>query len=274
MHLIADCGATKIEWIVADGDTVVDRVVTEGINFSQTGVKPLSEILDTLDVGTVDAVYFYGAGCLGGIIDEVRNMLSARFAGADVEVASDMLAAARALCGREAGIACILGTGANSCLYDGNTIVDNVPALGYILGDEGSGAVLGRNMLNMVFKRRLSPEVTAAFEDRYGLTAGDVIARTYRGERPAAFLASFAPFINEYIGDSDVERMVVESFEAFFRNNVCAYDGHDRLLVNFTGSIAANFSRQLADAARRAGCTIGLVTPSPSAGLVAYHSAK
>lgn len=277
MHLIADCGATKIEWIVAAGDTVVDRVVTEGINFSQTGVKPLSEILDTLDVGAVgavDAVYFYGAGCLGGIIDEVKDMLSARFPGADVEVASDMLAAARALCGREAGIACILGTGANSCLYDGNTIVDNVPALGYILGDEGSGAVLGRNLLNMIFKRRVSPEVTAAFEDRYGLTAGEVIARTYRGERPAAFLASFAPFINEYIDDSDVERMVVESFESFFRNNVCAYDGHGRLPVNFTGSIAANFSTQLAEAARRTGCTIGLVTPSPSSGLVDYHSMK
>ena len=272
MKLIVDCGATKIDWIYCRGGEIVDRLSTQGINFAQSGgISTLAECLDRVRCDGVGAVHFYGAGCRGEMVDKVAGVLAGRFLDAEIEVASDMLAAARALCGRRSGIACILGTGSNSCLYDGENIVDNVPAMGYLLGDEGSGAVLGRKLLNMIFKRGAGDALVAEFVNTCGQSLDEIIARVYRGERPGAYLASFAPFIAANIDYSEMESMVVRSFVEFFDNNVKRYRDWETLPVNFTGSVAANFTPQLAKAAEIAGCRLGIIAAAPASLLAAYH---
>lgn len=274
MMLIADCGGTKCDWILVSGGEVREVRRLPGVNMATAADGSFAAMLRGLDFGgDVREIHFYGAGCLGAAAETAETLLRERFPEAlTAEAASDMLGAARALCGREAGIACILGTGSNSCLYDGSEITDNVPPLGYVLGDEGSGAVLGRNLINLIFKRRASAELIAAFSDRFGLSAADVIGRVYRSERPQGFLAGFAPFIYENLGFPEVREMVVGSMAEFFRRNVCAYRLHDSLPANFIGSVAANFASELAEAARLTGCSVGRIEASPVKGLVAYHS--
>jgi N-acetylglucosamine kinase-like BadF-type ATPase len=187
-----------------------------------------------------------------------------------VEAHSDLLGAARALCGHNYGIASILGTGANSCLYDGKAIVRNTPALGYILGDEGSGGVLGKHFLHELYKGVLSENIRSEFEQEYGLTMADVIQRVYREPMPNRFLASFAPFIHRHLSDAAVTRLVVDNFRDFFRYNIRPY-GHPEMPVSFVGSMAWYFRDQLAEAADAEGFCLGKILQSPIEGLITYH---
>lgn len=187
-----------------------------------------------------------------------------------VEAHSDLLGAARALCGHNYGIASILGTGANSCLYDGKTILQNTPALGYILGDEGSGGVLGKHFLHDLFKGVLSENICKEFEREYGLTMADVIHRVYREPMPNRFLASFAPFIHRHLSDPAIKRLVVDNFRDFFRYNIRPY-GLSNMKVSFVGSIAWHFREQLEEAAAAEGFFLGSILKSPIEGLLRYH---
>lgn len=282
MKLIADCGSTKIDWCVLEADGCVKtRFATTGINAVMLTEEEIAARLrdeaaphtDGLDIA---AVYFYGAGCLADeVCGNVRRAIASVVPGATViEVASDMLAAARALCGHEPGIACILGTGSNSCLYDGRDIVQNVSPLGYILGDEGSGAVLGKLFLGDVLKNQLSPELAQQFLDEYGLDRLAVIRRVYREPAANRFLASVCPFLGAHITQPHIHRLVLQAFCAFFRRNIHQYPGFDKTPVHFVGSIAHYFEPVLRDAAARCSCTVGTVLRSPMDGLVAYHTGK
>ena len=271
MKLIADSGSTKTDWVLTDGGAIVGRYHTQGINpVHQTEADVLTilrhELLPQLPQQP-SSVHFYGSGVRPELETVVTELLKAAFpTAAVVEAHSDLLGAARAVCGRAEGIACILGTGANSCLYDGRAIVKNTPALGYILGDEGSGAVLGIKFLNALYKGFLPLSVAADFQTVMGLTVADVIARVYRQPMANRFLASLSPFVKRHLDVPEVEALVVENFRNFFRRNVAPYDRPD-LPVSFVGSMAWHYADQLAEAATSEGLRVGKILKSPIDGL-------
>ena len=223
------------------------------------------------DIPQISAIRFYGAGCTPEKNGIVKKALSDAFEGTveDIEVYSDLLGAARGLCCKEEGVACILGTGSNSCLYDGEKIVQNTPALGYILGDEGGGAVLGRMFLNALLKGRLDNAVADAFFDEYGMNQAAIIERVYRQPLANRFLASFSKFISEYRDNPTVNVIVRENFANFLNNNVKPYNCKK---LNFTGSIAYHYAEILRDVAEQNGYEIGKITQSPLEGLAEYHN--
>lgn len=291
MIVIADCGSTKIDWVLLDrnGD-VLARITTTGYNAASAPDGELEVLLRTKAAALLEyasdvrSVEFYGAGCgTDRACGQVRRELQRVFADAEYEVASDMLGAARALCGNTPGVAAILGTGSNSCLYDGERIVANVSPLGFILGDEGSGAVLGCKLLGGILKRQFSDEVRRRFAESYpSLQPSEIIEEVYRGKRSRAFLASFAPFLSANIDLEEIDRFVTEEFERFFRRNVCLYkeEPYDFLTdfssvpVNFTGSIALYFQPQLRAAAEATGCKAGNVIKAPIERLIDFHRSK
>lgn len=281
MILIADCGSTKIDWCIVDNGRLQKQIFTTGINAVMLTEEEIrqriaDELVPHISSYPVDSVYFYGAGCLsdevcGNVARAIRaNLPSAR----DVEVHSDLLAAARALCGHEEGVAAILGTGSNSCYYDGVNIVDNVSPLGYILGDEGSGAVLGRQLIGDVLKRQLPLDLCDKFLSQYELDRLTIIRRVYKEPAANRFLASVTPFLSENIDNPEVSKLVVDSFRSFFVRNVMQYEAATRLPIGFVGSIAYHFEPQLEIAADSCGLRIGTVLKTPMPGLIDFHSVE
>ncbi len=274
MKLIADCGSTKIDWCaLADDGTVGARFHSPGINAvmlteEEIRARLAEEAAPQLTVGPVDEVYFYGAGCISPeVCASVERALAVMAPAARrVEVATDLLAAARALCGREPGIACILGTGSNSCYYSGTAIADNVSPLGYILGDEGSGAVLGRLFLGDVLKNQIPGELAREFLDEYGLDRLEVIRRVYREPAANRFLASFAPFAAAHMSDSRLAARVRGCFEAFVSESLAAYPADAP--VGFAGSLAAAFAPMFRGLLPGRELTF---VPSPLEPLAEYH---
>ena len=187
-------------------------------------------------------------------------------------MASDLLAAARAVCGREPGIACILGTGSNSCYYDGEKVVMNVSPLGYILGDEGSGAVLGKLLVGDVLKKQLPQHLCDKFMKEYNLDYTTIITSVYRKPAANRFLAQFAPFLEHNIEEPAIHDIVFRSFTDFFKRNVASYPDYKKLPCNFVGSIALCEKAVLQEAAEALGITIGTVIKDPMEGLVKYHA--
>lgn len=273
--LIADAGGTSTTWYLSPSHIFS----TFGINPFQQNEDDIYKLvndfkrssLDNPDVPSVSAIRFYGAGCTPAKIAMVKQALIKAFGGEveDVEVYSDLLGAARGLCGHHEGVACILGTGSNSCLYDGEKIVQNTPALGYILGDEGGGAVLGRMFLNALLKGRLDKAVADAFFDEYGMNQAAIIERVYRQPLANRFLASFSKFISEYRDNPTVNVIIRENFSNFLSNNIKPYNCKK---LNFTGSIAYHYAEILRDVAAQNGYEIGKITQSPLEGLAEYHN--
>lgn len=282
MILIADCGSTKIDWCVLSSEKkVAKQVFTMGMNAvmlteeemrSRIAAELMPELAELAP--EITEIYFYGAGCLAPeVCANVAAALRANIPSASVvEVYTDLLAAARALCGHETGIACILGTGSNSCLYDGNEIVRNVSPLGFILGDEGSGAVIGKLFLGDVLKNQLPKEVADEFMAEYRLTYLDIIRRVYKEPLPNRFLASVTPFLSAHLDVPEIRAIVLSTFRAFFRRNVRQYAGSGERTANFVGSIAYYFRPVLEEAAREEGFAVGKILKSPMEGLVKFHS--
>lgn len=278
MKLIADCGSTKIDWVLLKNGKVEKQVFTLGINAVMLTEEEIrnriaAELMPELGETPVEEIYFYGAGCIsdevcGNVARALRdNIPSAK----TVEVHTDLLAAARALFGHDAGIACIMGTGSNSCYYDGEAIVDNVSPLGYILGDEGSGAVLGKILIGDVLKNQLPKELCEKFLKQYDLDRLTIIRRVYKEPQGNRFLASVTPFLKENIEVKEVHDLVFNSFKAFFVRNICQYPRHKELSVNFIGSIAYYYRPVLEEAAAAVGCHVGKIIKSPMEGLIEYH---
>ena len=281
MILIADSGSTKTDWALVDAssaktDTSSPVMFTQGINpFHQSRQSILQvlrdELLPQLDGASVSSVKFYGSGVRPEMKPVMASMLREVFPQAEtVEAHSDLLGAARALCGCKEGIACILGTGANSCLYDGQCVVQNTPALGYILGDEGSGAVLGKRFLHDLYGGLLSKEILLSFETETGLSLSEIISHVYRQPLANRFLASLSVFIHHHLSDPTVRAVVIRNFEDFLRHHVRPYDRQD-LPVSFVGSIAWHYQSELREASSSLGFSLGSVLQSPLPGLVSYH---
>ena len=273
MKLIADSGSTKTAWAVVENPNNV--IKTDGINPIFMDSAQIENTLRTQlqpnIAETITEVYFYGAGCANEEkINVVRTAIQSVFGDIKVEIASDLLGAARGLCGHDSGIACIMGTGSNSCLYENGNISWNVPALGFILGDEGSGAVLGKLLMGNIFKNQLPEAVKEDFMQTYGYNMMDVIEKVYRQPLPNRFLASFGPFIAKHKEVPEMKEMITTALESFIIRNVKQYP-YTTMPVSFTGSIAYYFSDILQELASKHGFIIGKIEKEPLRGLVDYH---
>ena len=275
MILIADSGSTKTEWALIDQETVV-RYYTQGINPVHQKRDAIlrilrEELLSSLEAGEVNSVFFYGSGVRPELEAPMADVLREAFPKAEiVEAHSDLLGAARALYGYNYGIASILGTGANSCLYDGNGIIQHTPALGYILGDEGSGSVLGKRFIHDLYGGKLSEEIKTMFEKETRLNLPEIIKRVYRQPLANRFLASLSEFIGNHLDDAGVRAVVIDNFVDFLRYHIQPYNRPD-LPVSFVGSVAWHYQDELREAAERLNFQLGTVLKTPLAGLVRYH---
>ena len=274
MKLIADSGSTKTSWAVVD-DKETRMIGTAGINpavqSEDTIMCTLHEMVLMLTEGPRE-IYFYGAGCRGKASLLMEQCLRQAFPDAEtICVESDLLGAARALFGGEEGIACILGTGSNSCLYDGKVITANVPPLGYILGDEGSGAALGKTFFNALFKGDLPEELKNMYLEETHQTYDDVIRRVYREQNANRYLASTSLFIANHLDVRPLVDIVEQNFEQFFVKNVRKY-GRPDLPVAAVGSIASAYSDIFNKVATRHGYQVTRVIKEPIDALVGYHA--
>lgn len=285
MIIIADSGSTKTDWIfMTETGEISYRQKTEGINPFHQDEKTIRSVLHTLDTSVLQtsdtlsnnkttSIHFYGSGLRPEFKTQMKSLLADRFMLSEdnIEAEDDLLGAARALCRRKEGIACILGTGANSCLYDGNNIIDNTPSLGYILGDEGSGAVIGRNLLNIIYKNKELEPLRRKFEETYNVNMADVIRKVYREPLANRWMASLTIFINEYkIDFPKLRKLLTDSFHLFFQNNLLPYHRQD-LPVSAVGSIAYHFREEFTEVATKEGFAISKILQSPLDGLIAYH---
>ncbi|NDV78107.1 BadF/BadG/BcrA/BcrD ATPase family protein [Dysgonomonas sp. 511] len=277
MRLLADGGSTSVDWRLIDNGKEILRTSTKGANPFFRTTEDISEeigkyLIPRINGSDISSVHFFGAGCAFPEKNEIiRQAIAKHLSQVDIEVDSDLLAAARGLCGHEKGIACIIGTGSNSCFYDGNKIVDNVSPLGYILGDEGSGAVLGRLFIGACLKNQLTSGLKEKMLAEMGLTPSEILDRVYRQPLANRFLASFSPFMNKHIEDKSVYDLVFNAFRDFFTKNVMQYD-YKNNLVHFTGSVAYAYAAVLRDVARSLDIEVGTITASPMEGLIKYYS--
>ena len=280
MKLVVDSGSTKTDWGFFNTVFDLKAVKTQGLNPCHQSEEEIRNIirsellpnLNGIDPASISQVFYYGAGCATeSICFQMAGLLKEFIPNASITVDSDMLGAARALCGRTEGVTCILGTGSNSCLYDGKNIVDQIPSLGFILGDEGSGAALGRRLISDCLKRQLPDSVCREFMERYSLTKESIIESVYRKPLPNRFIAGFAPFVYEKRAVPEVHKMIIQCFSEFFTRNVINYH-KPWLPVHFVGSLAGSFADELKETADSLGMTIGKIEASPMRGLVDYHA--
>jgi glucosamine kinase len=278
MILIADSGGSKTDWRLVQKDGSIGQASAPGFNPYYQPIDDLKKnvqeiLLPKINEESVSKIYFYGAG-----VSSLKNQLTIKsaflefFPEAQIEIGWDLLAAARALCGREPGIACIMGTGSNSCLYDGTKIVDNVANLGWILADEGSGANIGKKFLVDYLRKQMPEKLSAQFHQRFPLSREEFLEKVYQQEKPSAFLASFAKFIFQHLDDPYCYKLIYDSFSEFYENNVMQYENYKKLKVHFTGSIAFYFSDILRQVANDKGITVKNILEGPIAGLTLFHT--
>ena len=276
MILIADSGSTKTHWCVCERGMILKHIFTKGINPFYQSVEEIkleieSKLVPELKEFQINHIYFYGAGC--SFADKsamVGAALGVFFNDIIIEIYSDLLGAARALFGSSKGIACILGTGSNSCYFDGVEIVENVSPLGFILGDEGSGAVLGKILIADCLKNQLPIQLKDKLLKQFDLTPSKILEKVYKQPFPNRFLATLSPFLLENIAEPSIFNIVYDSFDAFFVRNVMQYT-LDNKEVGFVGSVAYYFKDCLEIVASERGIKISKIEQSPMNGLVEYH---
>lgn len=276
MKLIAESGSTRTEWALVEENHLIQKVFTEGLNpFFQTR----REISRSVRLGLpepffkkkLEQVYYYGAGCTS---HEKKNILGASLVAqfkTPIQVESDLLGAARGLFKCEPGIACILGTGSNSCFYDGKIIVKNVKAGGYILGDEGSGAVLGKLFLSDLLKGVAPKYLITEFYDKFRISTNDVMESVYNLPFPNRFLGTIAYFLAGYMDNEYVYNLITNNFRNFFTRNICQYD-YMNYPIRFVGSLAYSQADTLRVIGREFGFEIDIIEETPMNGLIEFHS--
>jgi len=273
--LIADSGSTKTQWCFISGGKK-KMFSTQGISpyFLDAGSldKILREELAPKMTGKPDQVFYYGTGCSNPAnISLVKKGLKKIFPGAEVSVEHDLAGAAKALCGDEKGIACILGTGSNSCYYNGKKVVKNSPGLGFILGDEGSGAYLGRKVLQHYLYGTFDADLTDKFTQKYPHSASEFLDKVYKEPFPNRYLSRFTDFLSENRGHYMTENIIADSFNEFFFTHLYKYRETWTLPIHFTGSVAYGFRDVLAEMCSDYELILGKVLKEPMAGLIKYH---
>lgn len=276
MRVIAESSSTKAEWALVEGENIVEHIVTEGINPFFLSRREISHIVrlglpESFFKRRWEHVNIYCAGCTTQEKKKiVEASLTAQFK-TPVTVESNLLGAARGVLQKESGIACILGTGSNSCQYDGKEIVKHVRSLGFILGDEGSGASMGKLFLSDCLKGLAPSNIIDAFYEKYSVTPDDIMDEVYITNAPNKWLGEYAVFLSEHINDEYVNRLVKDEIKRFFTRNVLQYDYKD-YPVSFVGEIACLYSQILKEVADELGVSIADITGSALSGLIKYHA--
>ena len=285
MILIADSGSTKTDWCLCKEGAIVSNMQTQGINPYHQSEEAIEQVLreellpqltqhSEFNIQNSINIVFYGSGCANATASgRIKEAIEKVLGTTNATIHSDLLGAARALCGHDEGIACVLGTGSNSCLYNGKEIVANTPPLGYILGDEGSSAVLGRRLVGDCLKNQLPEAIRDEFLAEYNLTQEIILEKVYRQPLANRFLASLTPFLSKHREVPEVHTLLVESFTDFFVRNVKQYR-RPWLPIHFVGSIANVFAAELKEAAESLGMELGTIMRSPMEGLVRYHMSE
>jgi len=277
MKLIADSGATKTAWCLTDGATT-RYLETKGINPSHQDAGQILEILQMellpqLGSAIVDTICFYGAGCARPENAKlVQSALKKVLPKAKASIDTDLAAAAKALCGHEKGVACILGTGSNSCVFNGKKITKNNPAPGFILGDEGSGAYLGKKVLQHYIYHTFDADMLERFQHQFQTDYNTILQRVYKEPLPNRYLASYTTFLSANRGHYMIENIIEDGLSDFFFTHLYKYTETWTLPVHFTGSIAWHFKDVLLDICQSLELQLGSVVQSPIEGLVKYHN--
>ncbi len=279
IKLIADSGSTKTEWCLLKGN--------RKIIFTSQGMSPYfingiemeniirHEVLPVLKRSRVDELYYYGTGCTNaGNVKMVKKALKKCFPLASLLIETDVAGAAKALCGSEKGIACILGTGSSSCYYNGRRIVKNSPGLGFILGDEGSGAYLGKKVIQYYLYNTFDEDLRARFDAKFITSPAEILNAVYKQALPNRYLASFAIFLAENRGHYMIENIIEDGLTDFFYTHVCKYSESQSLPVHFTGGIAFGFKDVLIQMCNSYQLQPGNILKNPMEGLIKYHSAQ
>lgn len=275
--LIADSGATKAEWcLVNDGKK--KTIFTQGIspyflNAQQIANLIQKELMPKVKKVQIQDIYYYGTGCANPDNAKlVKSSIKQVFPTTTIEIHTDLVAAARAVCGNKEGIACILGTGSNSCYYDGKKILKNSPGLGYVLGDEGSGAYLGKKVIQYYLYNTFDDDLRARFDARFTTTSAEILENVYKKPFPNRYLATFTMFLAENRGHYMVENILEDGLNDFFFNHLCKYNEVWKHPVSFVGSVAFGFKDVLQDLCNSYEFELGTVLKNPMPGLVAYHA--
>ena len=273
--LIIDAGSTKMDWALLDKGKLLERFSTAGFNPNYADKQLLSEIISSVGVPKMEVkeIFYYGSGCLKAENAKmVGEMLHQGFPNSVPMVSNDMMGAAHALLGPEKGIACILGTGANSCFYDGESITERAVSLGYLVGDEGSGCYIGRKLVRAYFYDLMPLELKLEFNNSYHLDINDFIERVYHQPEVSKYLAGFVRFAGEHIDHPFIQDMVRECFSDFIKVFVLRYNDCRNVQVSFVGSVAFYFQTLLYECLSAEGLTMGKVMRSPMDGLIQRYS--
>lgn len=276
IQLIADSGSTKAEWCLLDGQKK-RKITTQGLSpyfLSSMQIKSIleKELLPGLKGAVPNIIHFYGTGCSNPAnISILKQALRQLFTSAQLKITSDLMGAAKALCGDEKGVACILGTGSNSCYYNGKKIVSNSPGLGFILGDEGSGAYMGKKVIQYFLYNTFDPDLMDRFMAKYDTDSATILNAVYKQPLPNRYLAGFVGFLNENRGHFMIENIIEDSFNDFFFTHICKYKESWTLPIHFTGSVAYGFKDVLKEMCQSYVLELGNVLKQPIDGLIKYH---
>lgn len=276
IKLIADSGATKAQWCLLNGKKK-KTVYTQGISPYFLSTAQIQVIIEKelklfLKNEVPDEVYYYGTGCSNPAnVKIVAKAIKNVYANAAVEVNHDLMGAARALCGRQKGIACILGTGSNSCYYNGKKIMKNSPGIGYVLGDEGSGAYLGKKVIQHFLYNTFDGDLMHRFQSKYNTSASEILDNVYKKPLANRYLATFTLFLAENRGHYMIENIIEDGFNDFFFNHVYKYRESWTMPINFVGSVAHGFKDVLKEMCSSYELQLGTVLKAPMDGLIKYH---
>ena len=290
MRLIIDAGSTKMGWILMEGHEVKAHFVTKGFNPNYSPLQDLENLLvetrliaspmDNHDVPisrrdestSLQTICYYGTGCGSEQnCQTIKEVFQSRFPHADIHVTHDMMAACHAVLGHEKGIACILGTGSNACLYDGERITERAVSLGYLVGDEGSGKHIGSEVVRAYFYGFMPEDLRRQFDETYHLELRDFIDKVYHQPQPSRYLATFAKFAGEHQSNPFIKALVKGCFKAFIEAFVLRFEGAKTMKVSFVGSVAFHFQDLLKESLADYGLAMGEVMSSPAEGLIRYY---
>ena len=277
MLIVADGGSTKTDWRIIREDGQIISATSTGFNPNYNDAAGIIKLLEKglyleIPADASGTIYYYGAGCWdegrAAFVQSAFNQVFPKFV---THVSHDILAAALATCGNQPGIACILGTGSNSVLFDGHKVVDNVTNLGFLLGDEGSGSQIGRKFVKSYFYREMPVEVHPVIEAKCPNGRKEILDQIYEGPAPAAYLASFAHHFSKHVNHPFVKNIIKSCFEEFVVRHVCKYENHENLPIHFVGSVAFYFQEILEEVLREHGLHQGQILMKPIGNLLKYH---
>ena len=273
MRLIIDAGSTKMGWILMDGPEAKAHFVTKGFNPNYSDRQYLVETCHGASLpNEIQSIYYYGTGCGNEQNCQIiKEVFQNYFPHAEIHVTHDLMAACHAVLGHEKGIACILGTGSNSCFYDGKDIIEKAVSLGYLVGDEGSGMHIGREVVRAYFYGFMPEDLRQKFDETYHLELKDFIDKVYHQPQPSRYLATFAKFAGEHQSNPFIKELVKGCFKAFIEAFVLRFEGAKTMKVSFVGSVAFHFQNLLRESLLEYGFAMGEVMSSPAEGLILYY---